>query len=483
MKILKFIDRNWKYVAIYIVVVPIFALLTYIEAIPPIVLPFLILIVPILGEFDRIKNKWEAFEKRNKIEKRTNEFNKVWFKFEKLFEEDFLEIKDVGEKENLIEYAKTVIPPEKDVYLKIFYFYLKEMAPFDLNNFEKTILGNEITFAVQDFSLRDPTESNLKFAWGIYRILCSDIERKIDLNNFGTVEFLGDECFKKKFISKYVKKEEIISKLTSERKKLEDYRRTLSRLLESGKLDKYGIHKVIEGVNEEIEKVLADRTHYFILINELQHNSDIKKRISDSLSRDGQLVYSGSLSLGNSRYSLLLGVSEDDLKTKEFYERYIKESYESIDTEGWLSVHKAKFEGESIFKKRYIAKDPSKGALSAISFKNVLTTGEKAIKISLKEKLIETYLTTDELLSVLPLNLFLPDLDSRKKNILIENNENIKSRFGISKLTDWAYTPHTTKEIAEFLRDKYFPSDSIDLWEENVNKIVKEAKKIKDAIT
>ena len=99
--------------------------------------------------------------------------------------------------------------------------------------------------------------------------------------------------------------------------------------------------------------------------------------------------------------------------------------------------------------------------------------------MNLKEKLIETYLSTNELLSVLPLNLFLPHLNIEKKNIL---NEEIKKKFGISKLTDWANPSYTEKEIAEFIRNNYFPSDSLDEWIKNVNEIIMKSKNVKDVI-
>lgn len=103
--------------------------------------------------------------------------------------------------------------------------------------------------------------------------------------------------------------------------------------------------------------------------------------------------------------------------------------------------------------------------------------------MNIREKLIESHLSTDELLSVLPLNLFLPELPSAKKEKLIENNEDIKREFDIEQLTDWAHPNYPAHEIGLYLHREYFPDDSKDEWIKNTEKIIAEAKNVNEALT
>ena len=114
---------------------------------------------------------------------------------------------------------------------------------------------------------------------------------------------------------------------------------------------------------------------------------------------------------------------------------------------------------------------------------SIFVTGEQTSIVSLQEELIESHLTTDELLSVLPLNLFLPDLPSEKKKTLVEHNEEIKEKFEVSNLTDWAFTNYTPEEIGSYLQQNYFPNDSETEWIENAKMIVEKSENISESLS
>jgi len=478
---LKFI---YWYLTVNIIFLPILYVILYLKALPDFVLILIAsLAIPLLTQIKNIKNEFNDYKHKLEIEKRGKKFDLILKNFEKLFNENFLEFRGIEYPENMIDYAKAVVTEK--VYLDILFIYLREKNYFELNNFEKTQLSFEIANISRNINLQDLSGGDLQFLWGVYRILCnSERSITIDLDNIPDKTFLETDCFETKFINKYLQKEALISKLTSKSETLNDYRKTLSRLIELGKLDKYGIHQIITGQTDKIERTLTDKTYYFVLINELQKGNDFKDKIKNQLLKGEHIVYAadGWLGIDGGMFSLLLAITKDDCPTKEFYDKYVKNAYKDVDTEGWLSIHKAKFLGDTIFKKRYISRKPSEKALRAIKVKNVFTTGKKSMKLVFRDNLIETYLTTNELLSVLPLNLLLPDLCTEKKDILIENNEEIKSKFGISRLTDWAYPPYSKKEIAQFLRDNYFPTDSIEYWVNNVDIIIREAKDINKAL-
>jgi len=318
--------------------------------------------------------------------------------------------------------------------------------------------------------------------WGAYNIYCKN-SNDFSLDNVDDDSFLDDECFIRNFKREYFKKYQFIDEITTKKENLEDYKNTLVKLYENGSLNKYGIHKIVSEIeDEEIEQVIQDKYYYFIVINKIHTNTDFKKRIKAEIRNSGDKVYDGSLFLGEGRFSLLVAVTKNDYNTKKFYDKFVKNIFTNIDKRGIVSVHKCMFFGEKIQKKKKFKPPLHPYFRKAISARDIFNTGSKTVKISFKERLIETYLSMDELLTVLPLNIFLPKLKSEKKEILIENNQEIKEEFNINKLTDWSNPNHTKEEIAEFLVSNYFLDDSLDKWKENVEKIINEAKEVSKAL-
>lgn len=480
MGITTFLRMNQAFLFINILIVPILAALTYLSILSPGLLAASVVLVNILPKVEDLKRRWETSEHRDEVKKRTEKFNQELRTFEERFQDDILETGKYG-TENLINYTESVIDAEEKTYLPLLYIYLIEESDFELENHEITTLQKNLQTTLNGFSLIHPTDEDVRLAWGAFQLLC-DGDEPYDLNP-PNEEFLETDCFQKKFVHGYIHKEQVISKLTSQHEELSEYRNTLSQLYDSGKLSKFGIQQALIELEEELSYVLTDKTHYFVLMNELQQDTEIKDDIIESVESDGNDVYTGSLNLSGGMYSLLLCVCEESWGTSEFYERFLKEPYERYPDDGFLTVHRAKFEGESVFRKRYENTDPSPNVLRGIQSKNLLTTGEKAATVNLREKLIESHLSTDELLSVLPLNLFLPDLPSDKKEILVENNEEIKRKFDIDQLTDWAYPNSNPEEIGGYLNREYFPEDSEDEWIENAEKIIDEAKSVEEALS
>ncbi|WP_139172743.1 hypothetical protein [Halopelagius longus] len=483
MGLVTFLKHNYVYLILDIVLVPILASLTYLSILSPALLAVLVVLVNILPKYRDLIDRWQSAKNRDQLRERTKEFNQSLRSFEAKFEQDFLELEELG-SENLINYAESVIQleeeTEEDIYLALLYIYLEEESDFSLENHERTSLTQKLQSSLQRFSLVRPTEDDVRLAWGAYQLLCGEPEPyDIEPHN---EEFMDTTCFETRFIHEYLHKEQIISLLTSERKEEAEYRNTLAQLYDAGKLSQFGIQQALIELEEELNYVLTDKTHYFILINEIQNDTEIIDDIKQAVLAEGESVYTGSMMLNAGMTSLTLCVCDENWETEEFYDNFVKEPFEKHQADGVLSIHRAKFEGGSIFKQRYEKSEPSGNILRGIESRGLLTTGEVAATLNLREKLIESHLSTDELLSVLPLNLFLPNLPSDQKEVLIENNEGIKTVFEIDRLTDWANPNYTAEEIGRHLHREYFPDDSEQEWIENTEKIIKEAKKVEAAL-
>jgi len=449
MGVSTFLRQNSVYLILNIVLVPVLAALTYLSILSPGILAVMVVLVNIIPRYDELLQRWQSAENRDQLRERTAEFNETLQSFESKFSEDFLELKKFG-SENVINYAESVITKEEQIYLPLLYICLEEEADFDLKNHERTSLTQKLQASLQRFSLVRPTDSDTRLAWGAYQLLCGRSE-PYDLTP-PNKSFMDTDCFQKRFIHEYVHKEKVISQLTAQHEEEAEYRNTLAQLYDAGKLSKFGIQQALIGLEEELNYVLTDKTHYFILINEIQNDTEIIEDIKEAIQAEGDEVYTGSMMVNAGMSSLTLCVCDESWETKQFYEKFVKEPFEKHQSDGVLSIHRAKFEGGSIFKQRYKESEPSGNILRGIEARGLLTTGEVAATLNLRDKLIESHLSTDELLSILPLNLFLPNLPSNKKQKLIRNNEDIKAEFGIDRLTDWAHSNYTAEEIGRYLQ-------------------------------
>lgn len=451
------------------------------------------LVIWFLGVAVKYPDLVEAYEKtesRIELERKISMFKEILRDFENRFSEDFISFEDVERTDSLIEFAWDSIT--KNIYREIFLICLRETENFNIEEmefFDYSRFAREASRIREKFNAVNPSDEDMKLAWGIYQFLCEK-EKDIVLTGFEDDEFLQSECFESVFVKDYLDKEKMISELKGEKGRINDYRKTLVRLYEDAKLPSEGIYELLGKLEDEkIQKVIPDKTHFFILMNNVQKNevgdTILREKIKDNLQEGGVEAYGIKLNVyGEERayISGIVAVSPFDYSSKEMYDKFIYPDLLPSENDGFVSVHRSEFKGEMVLKEIYEEGSPSDEVQKSIDSLNIFTSAEKTVTYSLKEKMIDTYLSTDQLLTVLPLNLFLQDLGSDKKDILIDNNEDIKDYAGVERLTDWVSPAESTEDIAKYIQQKYFPEDSVDEWKENVEKIQAEAKEVKKAI-
>lgn len=489
-------DQPLRVIA-FIGVYPLLATITFILPLETSSVSFVVAgLIWFLGLFVQLPKLEEAYDRTKEkcaLDKKITSFNDILHKFEDRFAEDFLDLDKTEREENLVPYCWDAF--DDGLHRWVFLVFLQQSEEYNLKRGDMPDFNRGRKEFTDKFNFHDPSEHDLKLAWGVYQILCTD-SSNIRLDGYTDQSFLHDSCFQEQFIQEYVDKKRVISELKEQKEEAEkekaaaeDYRETLAQLYEQGKLDKYGIREALGNLEEHIEEVIPDKTHYFILLNKVQEGNDLEERLVETLQRQDidvfnhdQTYFRIGMEDGYGAFRGIIAVSEEDYPSKEFYNQFIQDHLEDVDSEGYLSVHKAEFRDKAIIEDTYRQREPSFGEIQSLKARQILTTGQEKRKIAIRDELIENYLTTDQLLSVLPLNLFLDNLDSDKKNVLIENNEDIKEWADIERLTDWANPPKTTEEIAEYIQKNYFPEDTVDYWEENVLQIQSRAEAVRDAV-
>lgn len=473
-------DRPFVF-TVFVVISPILTLAGFIVDPTGAIIAALILILGLASNYPDLKTEYDKAKKQIHLEQRTETFKEKISRFEQRFKSNFVDFENGEFRKNIIDYSWDVFEDEK--YRTIFLIYLRDGNKEGMDYYEYSKFVHEISRLQDFFNLENPDPEDLEIAWGVHEVLCTD-HHQISLSGYPDSEFLQNSCLQHKFIEKYLKKNQAMTRLTEERDALAEYRETLATLYEDGRLDKWGIKNVLGDLDEHITTVVTDKTHFFILMNILQ--DEVGGEIVNTLQAEGIEVHDAYMNIDNNgnqgMFSVLIAISEDDMNSPEFYSKYIESIVDNADKEGYLSIHRAEFRGDTIVRDKFRQLSPDANVQKAVDARNVLTSGEEILTISLKDKLIESYLTTNQLLSVLPLNLFLRDLESEKKKRLVEYNEEIKNFAGVETLTDWANPPKTEEEIAEYLTDNIFQNDSVDYWIENITRIQSEAQEVRDAI-
>lgn len=286
---------------------------------------------------------------------------------------------------------------------------------------------------------------------------------------------------------KYNKTYNLSFRLKLEKDQSEEFRRTLSILIKDGKLNVNQLEKNLkERVKSELQKRAVKSKAFLILSQKFQNIPEVRQ----ALDRFPHVRYSypkpsrlpESIEYVSTRIiypSSAFQDAEDFLKNE--IEPYIPEG--KIN-EGFIAV--LPIEGTELFTIPKNADDIVKSHLKE-GFESVAAY-KTGIAIDMTELYMESMkdeINVDEVLSNIPINIFVPNLSESRKNFLINNYDSLKNRFNISRLADWADI--NSDDLKDFLVDldnqrgkkRLYSNDN---WNEVANGIVDKAIKHRDAI-
>ncbi len=117
-----------------------------------------------------------------------------------------------------------------------------------------------------------------------------------------------------------------------------------------------------------------------------------------------------------------------------------------------------------------------RGAYEAIT---AIKTGQSIDVTNLYIERLTQEMNLDNILSIIPFNIFVPDLYGRAKNFIIDNYDEIRQQFNVERLSDWATI--NSQELAEHIInfDKATGNRRVysdDNWQETSDEIIAQAK-------
>ncbi|PLX98345.1 MAG: hypothetical protein C0623_13600 [Desulfuromonas sp.] len=240
-------------------------------------------------------------------------------------------------------------------------------------------------------------------------------------------------------------------KLKLEKDQAEEFRRTLSILIRDGKLNVGQLEKSLkERINKELKNKAVDSKAFLVLANKFQHIKEVKR----SLGRFPYVQYSGVKphNLPDSMeylHTRLIFPPVGFHNASDFLNEEIRPQIPDDSlSDGFIAI--IPIEGTEVYsipdKADEISKDYIKQGFDSIS---AYKTGVSLNMTELYMEAMKKEINIDEVLSDIPFNIFVPGLQDQIKNFLIDNYDNLKTKFAINRLADWANI--NTEDLRDYL--------------------------------
>lgn len=234
--------------------------------------------------------------------------------------------------------------------------------------------------------------------------------------------------------------------IRKELKQSEELRKTMVQLINEGELAAYGINQEsFEKMQNSLLRNAKSIEAYLILGNKI--TEDVKQVIKhfpyiggfasrSGIPRKKGIILVGFIIKPTRHYDNPNEFLEQEIKSKlSGYSKDIMLSVISLDflrSATWTIPPRAEFSSKYMRDCHAIVDYLGSGYINDVVFWNIIT--ESKIRI-------------EELLSIIPFNIFVPDLISSERNLLIRNYKTLKTKFNIKKLTDWKNI--NTKELQD----------------------------------
>jgi hypothetical protein len=340
----------------------------------------------------------------------------------------------------------------------------------------------------------------------LYKKAISDILEKYSFPEFGTNEktilnyyynFSRDKGLKtatdeldykaifRDFTKQYNPSMNLAFNLFLEKGQAEEFRKTLAILVGRGRLNLRLLGKdVLNKINKELEIKQKTAQAYLVLSNKFYAIPKVEKVLDSFPGIKFGKKWGNKLPDGVNYVHMRLIYPPDNYKNaNQFLNREIVPHIpERNRANGFISI--IPVEGTEIFsfpsKKEDISSEKIRESYDS------LTSIKTGLPLSISSILIDTIdreIPIDNLLSILPFNIFVPDISDRGKRFIIDNYDTLKGQFDIHTLDAWADVN------AGDLGDKLIALDSQnskrifkdERWKEISTRIVSEAHRHRDA--
>jgi hypothetical protein len=272
-----------------------------------------------------------------------------------------------------------------------------------------------------------------------------------DPNRVGSVEeiFANQpeevvEQLRAEFIEKFSKNAAFYF-MRSDLRQSEELRRTLIELVKNGELSAYGVtYDSIEKLKEQFRKRSLSRGAYLVLGNRFPQK--LKDKLREFPNLGGFVAWSHIPNLSRtSSVGYVVRPSRYYESPGQFFEQELRpllkdenkdiiifiSSLDVLNLESYAYPENMEFESAKM-----------RDCYTTIKY----VTNEYVEDAALWSAITDAKITTNQLLSVLPFNIFVPDLLKSEREFILRNYQGIRKQLSVEKLEDWANK--TVEQIA-----------------------------------
>jgi hypothetical protein len=285
----------------------------------------------------------------------------------------------------------------------------------------------------------------------------------------------------------YSKTYNLSYKLKLEKDQSEEFRRTLAILIREGKLSVKQLEKDLKDrISDELKKKAVKSKAFLVLSNIFQRIPAVE----NVLNRFPHVKYSfpnPSRLPDNIKYvsTRIIYPSSSFQNAETFLKQEIRPLIPDDKlNDGFIAI--IPIEGTEMYSIPEKSDDISKSHLKE-GFESIAAY-KTGLSLDLTELYIEAMkdeINVDEVLANIPFNIFVPGIPEKIKNFLIANYDNLKSKFNINRLSDWADINADDLQIYLVELDEERDKKRLhtdDNWGSVANKIVSRAIKHRDAM-
>ncbi|MFI5218806.1 MAG: hypothetical protein ACHQNT_04895, partial [Bacteroidia bacterium] len=225
-----------------------------------------------------------------------------------------------------------------------------------------------------------------------------------------------------------------------EKEQIEEFRRTLAILLSQGKLN---VKLLDENIKKKIDSALKKKTNqtkaFLLLANKFHKIPEIETVLKKYPSITFSYKYPNKLPESiKYLHTRIIYPPQNYLSAEDFLnDEIIPLIPEKEKSNGFISI--IPIEGTEIYSFPENADEiKSESMRSGFESISAIKTGRSLNLADIYVESMHEEIQIENLLSIIPFNIFVPGLPKNTKSFLIENYENLKQHFNIEKLSDWA---------------------------------------------
>jgi len=271
---------------------------------------------------------------------------------------------------------------------------------------------------------------------------------------FRTLPLQVTKGLQKEFLERFSKDAPFMY-VRRELRQSEELRRTLLELVKTGQLNAYGVkEEALQHLKDEFSRTALSRGAFLILGNKIPR--EVKEKFRTYPNLGGFMAWSHVPNIRPVRITgFIIKPNKHFISPREFFTKEVQPLIETQDRDMILVIFSLDILNLESYVHPPTADFASEFMQDCFSSIRHITEGY-AEEASIWTTISNSKITIEELLSIIPFNIFVPDIVESERELILKNYSQIKQRLSVKKLPDWK--DHKPSDIVKVLLSLGRPS-------------------------